>query len=48
MIVAPPREISNLVYIEDGKFCIDESATIEQKKVFDEWVHDVEELEENE
>ena len=48
MLAAPPREIAKIVYIEDGEFRIDDSATSEQKIVFDEWLRDVKDLEENE
>lgn len=44
-MVVPPREIARLVSIENGEYTIDDSATDEQKKIFDEWLIEIKALE---
>ena len=48
MLIAPPREIRKLVTYEgDYEFTLDETASEEQKKIFDEWIELVREMKRN-
>ena len=48
MVVMPPRELNDLVRIENGEFKIDDSANDEQKTIFLDWVKEIKELEADE
>ena len=45
MLPIIPNEIIELVDMKNGKFTLDESADAEQKRIFEAFVKDVEEME---